>query len=356
MTLLGNIFIGLAALIFFLFFSLVYLKGQSRSSDAVVGELWGAMLLNLVFLGLMVVVVLIILSNGGFDWVSPHTGMRYALVFLGLITAVITATLDVMMRGEPTSSAVFFRLSFGLLPIVIPIILLSSSMILLNEGLRSALPHGVYRIPLIGVFGLGVLGVAVFLWDLMGQINQNNKLRIDEFAERELRIHNQHLADIDACDVSKDMVFILVLTDANHDQDVRERAVAKIKTRPDWQEELIRRLESGWASQVFIFLASNEVDDKQLFAEPLRSGILNQAEAIRGSIRRSTHSADFYPDRFSWEVERVIRTVEKFKGMGVDYLPAMRELRAALDEPCRVEKSTLTCTATLDKWINKIRF
>ena len=52
----------------------------------------------------------------------------------------------------------------------------------------------------------------------------------------------------------KNMVFILVFTDANQDTDVRAKAVAKIKTNPQWEEELIKRLNSGWASEAFNFL------------------------------------------------------------------------------------------------------
>lgn len=352
MTLLGNIFLGLAALIFFLLISSIHLTGQPRGGDAAVGALWGALLLNLVFLGLMLVVVLVILSKGGFDWVSGHSGTRYVVVLGGLVAAVVTATLGILMRGEPMPMAALFRWASGTLSIAVPLILLAGSMILLNDGLRTTVPSELYRFPLMVVFGVGVMGVVIFILGLVMQSNLNARIQMEEEISFQERNHNRHLADIDSCDVSKDMVFILVLTDANHDRDVRERALAKIKTRADWQEELIRRLDSGWASQVFIFLASNEVDDKQMFAEPVRAGILQQAEAIRASIRRSSHPSHFYPELFSWEIERVIRTVEKFKGLGVDYLPAMRELRAALDEPTSVEKSKLNCTATLDKWIS----
>jgi hypothetical protein len=39
--------------------------------------------------------------------------------------------------------------------------------------------------------------------------------------------------------------------------------------------------------------------------------------------------------------------------MGTDYLPAMRELRAAFDEPTDVKKTKMNAMATLDRWIQK---
>lgn len=352
-TILSNLLLTLSACVFGLLLFSLYAKHVPKGGDAVVGYGWSVILLNLVFLVLLGLATLVLTLKGAFDWVSPVPAKRNALVFVGLLVCVASAALCGLFRHESGPISLVFRGMTYFAHMLIPAVLILSGFVLANDGLREALPKGVYLYPLKAVFGLGVLGVGLFLWDLMGQINQNNRRTIAEMGERELRIHNSHLADIDSCDVSKDMVLILVLTDSNHDQDVRERALAKIKTRPDWQAELVRRLDSGWASQVFIFLASNEVDDKQLFAEPIRSGILNQAAAIRESIRQSFHSSNFYPDRFSGEIDRAIRTVEKFKGMGVDYLPAMRELRAALDEPCKVEKSKMDCTATLDRWINK---
>ncbi len=161
------------------------------------------------------------------------------------------------------------------------------------------------------------------------------------------------LQDIDSCDVLKDMVFILVMTDANHDPDVRNKAVSKVKTNPKWQEELIRLLESDWAPEAFNFLASNEVDDKSLFPEAVKLGVLNQARLIRESLRSVSHPSHLYPEKFTWETERVLRTVDKFDNLGSDYRPAVQELRMAMDEHITFEKPVLNCVKILDKWLAK---
>ena len=165
--------------------------------------------------------------------------------------------------------------------------------------------------------------------------------------------HQRILNEIDTCDVMKNMVFILVSTDSNQDRDIRERAVAKVKTHPQWQQELIRLLQTDWAPEAFNFLASNDVDDPLLFGEPVKAGILIQARLIRESIRNSSHSSHFYPGRFGWEVERAVRTADKFKNQGVDLRPAVQELRAALDEPSEYEKPVFTCIKILDKWLKE---
>jgi hypothetical protein len=147
------------------------------------------------------------------------------------------------------------------------------------------------------------------------------------------------------------MVFILVFTDSNHDADVRERALAKIKSHPDWQGEIIRILQEDYAPEAFTFLASNDVDDKKRFLEPVRQGVLVQARLIRQSIRRCRGDYDLRTDSFRWEVERMLRTLDKFKGLGVDYKPAVQEVRSALDEPTDFEKPQILAKQQLEKWL-----
>lgn len=99
-------------------------------------------------------------------------------------------------------------------------------------------------------------------------------------------------------------------------------------------------MENDHALEVFSFLAWNEVPDKKLFPKPVRKGVVAVADWIRHSIQ-GTSPSSFYHDQYSDEVERTLRTVEKFEGLSVDYLPAVREMRAALDEPKVREKEPM---------------
>lgn len=61
-----------------------------------------------------------------------------------------------------------------------------------------------------------------------------------------------------------------------------------------------------------------------------------------------------YDGQFSFEVERSLEVVEKFKDLGVDFTPAVKELRAALDEPVAYDNPNLSCKKVLDKWLKSI--
>ncbi len=78
-----------------------------------------------------------------------------------------------------------------------------------------------------------------------------------------------------------------------------------------------------------------------------------QAELIRQSIRDASPPHHLYADQFCWEIDHVIRTVDRFQSKEIDYLPAMKEMRAALDEPWEFDKPDFSCKRILDKWIKE---
>jgi hypothetical protein len=266
---------------------------------------------------------------------------------------MVTSALSGFFKGEPGPTAAIIKSISGFFPFLIPLILIVTGAILLNDGLRLAVPVQVYKIPLIFVFGIGVLGLGAGVIGWMIQSGQNTAQQSASIQADQVRYHQNFLNEIDSCDVSKDMSRILVFTDANHDPEVRRKAIEKIRSNPQWQQELVRLLENDGAIEAFEFLASNEVDDKALFIAPVHSGILSVADWIREQIRKSDQEHHFYPELFSREVERILRTVDKLADQGADFRPAVHALRAALDEPNPANKVKLNCVTMLDHWIKK---
>jgi len=210
-----------------------------------------------------------------------------------------------------------------------------------------------YQWPLIIVAIIGVTGSAAGIAGYLSDSAKNKTARINEIRQNNDDNHQRMLAEIDSCDVMKNMVFILVFTDGNQEADVREKSVAKVKTHPQWQQELIRLLQTDWAPEPFNFLANHDVDDPQLFLEPVREGVLIQARLIRESIRKASHPSHFYEGQFRWEVERVLRTVDRFKNKGVDYRPAVKELRAAFNEKSEFDKPKWGAMEMVEKWLEE---
>jgi hypothetical protein len=348
MNAIGNLLLGIAVLLFLGLLNLIY-GNHRRTGDAGVGYAWVMLLVLLGFVVCIAIVTALIGSKGGFSWVGNTAGTkRVLLVLAGFIIAMWGVVFFSMGEGVGGLPKVVGYVVKFLSPIAILSVLLGA-FLLLNEQYRSNLPTIAWRLPIYIALCIGLVPVGFHLWR---KISRTVGVYVNIPASRKADVDRQ-LAEIEAVDLMKDGVFLYGSTDANRDKAVREAALAKIKSRPDWQEEMVRRLQNDWAPEAFTFLASNEVDDKAMFAEPLRQGVLIQARLIRENIRICRDKYDLYEGKFRWELERVLRTVDKFEGLGVDYRPAVQELRNALDEPVHFEKPKLQAIRPLDKWLAK---
>ncbi|NUO03488.1 MAG: hypothetical protein HUU01_22980 [Saprospiraceae bacterium] len=357
MIVTGNIFLTLATFIYVFILASAYGEKPAASGDAVGGYAMGIILFEMAFWGCMIIVAVATGSNGGFGWISVHSSTAWGLAFLGLLTIAIATSFAALFRFEPEVPW-SMRYLTGIAPAIFPAVLLLVAAVLLNEPIRAAIPVSVYKIPLLVVFGVSTLACLIGLVELIVAQQQRMAMQIEAAVSDEERYHQFRMTEVEKANPmdTNGLINLLVYTDGNHRMELREKTLAKIKTNPQWQQVLLEALQNENAPQVFTFLASNEVADKALFVGPVRAGILQLAEGIRRDIRRCSHPSHFYADQFSWDIDRMLATVEHFKGMGVDYLPAMREVRAALDEPSDppgLKQVAFKAADTLDWWIRQ---
>lgn len=345
MSILGNIFLVISLFFYCFFLYSVYGEESKQSHDGGYGIL--VLWFSLIFTGLMLVVMIAVTAKGGFDWVAINPVSRNLIVFVGFLCSMVVMSLSAMFRNEggPVPFPMNYLVNHA--AIWIPVVLFMSSFILLNEGFKTSIPASLYTIPLKIVFGISVLACAGLLvaWMISSQKAAAN--RIATIQDDQVRYHEGYLADIAAYDTTQGMLTILAFTGKYHDADVREAALSKIKSHPDWQQELIKILDAYYASEVFILLEASPVDDKSLFAEPIQQGILQMAKRFRDDMR-NIHT--LHEDEFDGDTRRILATVDQFEGLGVDYVPAVQALRDALNEP-RTQKIRLNSAETLDRWL-----
>lgn len=292
MTILGNSLLFIATLLSFSLVTALYGK-TPKGGDAVVSYLWGIIFINAAFWICINLVSIIIALKGGFDWISPSKTTRYLLVFFGLFIICLTTALSGLFRNDHSVSLLRFFSFF--VPILVPLVLMVVAAILLNGNLRSVVPLVFYKWPLVLVTAIGLLGVAAGIVSLVSENIRNNTSRVKEMTEREDTNNQRILKEIDSCDVMVNMIHILVFTGDNQPPPIRDKAVAKVRTNPNWQQELIRVLDTDLAEEAFQFLASNPVDDPSLFTEPVRKGVLKQAHLFVNAFREVLTPLIFTP-------------------------------------------------------------
>lgn len=337
MTIVGNILLFISSLVYI---GLAYtiLGKQPHSGDYAVSYGWTVLLLNALLVIFLTITTIIIAAKGGFSWVGPTASSRFFIVTIVLVAVLFTTAMCSILKNERGPVPAFIRSLCYFAPFIIPLLLIFASFILLN-GVEVS--KAVYQYPLIAVSILGLVGLTAGISSWITDSIKKENRRMKKLKEDVDSNQQRMLGEIESCDVTKNILFILVFTDSNQEPVIREKAVAKIKTNPAWQQELVRILKTGWAPEAFTFLASNGVDSTGMFIDPIKEGILQQAKSVRESTRSSSHSSHFYPELFLRETEKVLATADRFSN--TDYTPQIKELKAALEEPSALKGTKLLC-------------
>jgi hypothetical protein len=190
-----------------------------------------------------------------------------------------------------------------------------------------------------------VLFIAEWMWVSVQQQRATIRHAIDYGNQRDASM----LQQVQAADVEKDFVSLLPHTSPYETREIRELALDKLRSHPDLNGALARLLRNAWAEEAFTFLAANDPPDAAALAEPVREGVLSVARQMQERVREA-HT--LRPDDYEHIVKRVITTVDRYAAHGVDYVPAMRELRLAFDARQR-QPVDFTSRHLLDAWLKK---
>ncbi|MFN0014700.1 MAG: hypothetical protein ACKVU2_09145 [Saprospiraceae bacterium] len=341
MVLIGNILLGLTTAFFLLFAFELYTKPARIGGDGAIGMAYTVFLFHLVLFVCAATVAGFVGQQGKFSWAGSSGASRFLCISAGLMLATI-GSLFASYRDGPILNTWMGPFA----QVVITVLLITGLAGLLNNDT----PPTTYRLSLLVAAALGMVVCLPIVWITLKNKVENTVASVQAMGQpdsNDIRMTQE----VEAFDVSQGIANLLIFTDFNKDMSVREPALAKLKSCPDWQEQLVQGLRERWAPEVFTFLAGNDVDDKNMFAEPIGEGIRMQALLIREKLGEASQSHHLYEDQFMWEVERVLRTLKKFKDNGTDYRPMMLEFREAFNAPCSVKKPKFTCLRYLDNWL-----
>lgn len=311
---------------------------KSPGGDAGIGHAFATYAFLQAFVICMGIVTILVGVKGGFSWLGGNSIMRFFIV-LACFLLTMYGLLIFENPGIGLSRNVRHTGSFLLI-----LLLLTWGAAHLNNSLHAALPVSATKWLTIGVFALGMAPIVSQF--ALRQINfvkaRSTKGELDGFEKR--------IADrIDSSDAQKSIVSLLVHTAEGRHPIIREKAIAKIKSRPDWQEELARLLRTGDGPEVFNFLSSNAVEKTDIFPEAINEGILTQAEMIRTSIRNCSHREDLRKSSFFFETNDLLKSLKPFQRAGYNFTPSLQALKDAFNEPCDFDKPAFDAVKMIDK-------
>ncbi|HSV80827.1 MAG TPA: hypothetical protein VLK85_16640 [Ramlibacter sp.] len=316
------------------------------------GRLLGTLMFGLPFGISLLVAHAIGLQRGGFDWVAgppgESSGLRWALVLLVVGVVWVVNTLSVAAGSQsahelPRALAV---LSPWVWALCTPA-LLASALLGLWPAWHAGWSPWAWRVPLAAVAALSVLAGAAALVEMaVESVTRAAALEkqavIDRAAERE-----KSLDELRQLDPVKDLGRLLVASTAARPEAQRAVALQKIATLVQPTQAVAEVLRGPWPQQAMTYLADNDPPDPAALAEPLRQGILQQAEELRIAVR-DAHT--LRPDDYLFDVYRILASAERLAPHGVDYRPAVRAVRVAFDEKRR-QPVDFEARRLLDRWL-----
>ncbi len=334
----------------------------SASKPTLIGENAMGYGLGLAFFGLAFTISSLILTlivgwKGGFNWVSDQSFNRNILVGLGwLCVAIATfacAAFKWEWHGEFPQFLRWLAKSNG--QTWIPLLMLIPYFSLLNDEIRASLSPQVYKIPLIIAFGLTAFMALGILFGWLRDSAKQQTARMEESKERYDNRQVEHLDFINKQKPTDPILNLLSLSGRFTPQEVRSAAVAKIKSHPDWEAELIKVLEDDYYySNAYSFIDGNAVEHPELFLKPLNNSILHMATEIQESITDSNNLQDWHFEHLG--IERLFRAIdEQFLNKGMDFRPAAMKLQEALKTtpPERFKNVRFKETLLVKDWLKR---
>jgi hypothetical protein len=343
MQILGNTILMLALIVGGFLIKLVFLT-KSPGGDAAVGQAYATFF---AFAALWICITLLACIIGftkGFQWLSIGRFANGGMLVICFLIMILGAYLG--LNGIFKS----IRIIGLVAAVATPIVLLATFAVLLNENLKMAIPAPIVKWGMASLLGLNCLVlIMIFLGKVWVNVSAFASINSDKLSDFELGI----LTRIDTSDVNNGIAWLLIYSGDNQPKQIQEKTVSKIKSKPNWQEDILKALENDNADEAFRFLLSNEVADKPRFAKGVYQGVLSEARMVREQYRRCWHQSHVYNGMFGAEVRRTLEAVEKFKDLGVDFKPAILDLRAAIDEPNPFGNPDVSSKKALDKWLKK---
>jgi|GEM_PF-6490202 hypothetical protein len=350
MQILGNAFLAVAALIYIVPIQWLAFESPVGKRDEGGGAVWTVIFILVPFWLLIAGGLFIVTGRGGLEWIGRERWMQHLLAATGVIGLFIVTAFCYVGKFQPHNLfPAVLRPLMLLMLLAVPLIALFFCAMTLNAELLPKVRPQFYRIPFAVV---GTIGLLAFV-GVIGQSLFSNVLRrgvaLTNAVSRESERDRQILERVATLDPHKDFAELIGFANRYENQKIRELAIGKAQSHPDFDAALEKVLRSGLADEALTYLDACDVPNPERFADAVNAAIRRCTEWVRESVA-NTHT--FHTSAFDSSTRRILSVVDKFRGNGVDYVPAIREYRRAMDSKRTVDVE-FNARRTLDKWLAK---
>ncbi|CAN5467295.1 hypothetical protein BH09BAC4_BH09BAC4_49880 [soil metagenome] len=352
--------------LFFIGLALLTVSEPSRGGDSAMGNGWGVIYVSLGFAVSSLLLLLIVRSTGGYNWVAQKAGTRTLLLLVFWLSMSITtlfgAILKLESHKEATSPLFIQVLAGGQLQLWIPLLWLIVCLLSLNPGWLSTVSLQWFKLPFWVGFSMSTLFTAglvvVYIHDSIQRTTAQAATHIND----ETRWHQARLDQVAAHKPEDSILGFLAFTTRYQADDVRQAALTKIKAYPDWEALLLDLLANKYYYQeVYSFLGSNQVAHPEAFIQPLNQSIELLSDDILAEIKGGYNLQNWSFN--SYGIDNLLHAVdEQFSGQIAAFYPNVLKVKQALNTPLpyaeRDKDVRFEAIGVVDTWLktHKITF
>ncbi|MBO0932033.1 hypothetical protein [Fibrella aquatilis] len=321
--------------------------------------------LGLGFLGLSLAIsslalTIFLLAKGHFHWMAGSPEARIGLALLAWLCMVLTVFFCAAFKWEwhsdgDTYPEFLHWLAVNHGQIWLPLLWLTTCFLSINSALTANLPpstpKGIFYTSLVlsGVYSAGLL---------IGFLRDSAQTASRTMAEEQQRSdtwHQKVLDDIAAHKPTDSIYGLLSQTTQVRPADTRAAAVAKVKSHPSWETDLLTLLKTKQSyREVYYFLDGNALEHPQQFVEPLKQSMVWLADDIRANITDSNNLQHWSFDMYG--IDNLLRGIDgQFPDKSSEFEPNVVRLKLALSTtpPERFKGIRFTAADAVDAWLDK---
>lgn len=346
---IGNIILSLAAFLYVVPLQMLMHEADLRREG---GALWGNIFMFVPLWSLLTIALLLATARGGFDWLPMNRASQYFLIVASGLALLAVTFFSFLAKLEPANQLPWAAHPFRIwAAYVFPLLTLALAFFTLNPAIGGKISVLVYRVPfaIIGIASLLACTGMVLQWIMVSY--QQQIARSERAVEQSNQRDRSILAEVQAMNATNDFVQLLGFANRFENQEIRQVAIEKANAHPQFTAALAEVLKNFYAEKGLVYLDACDISeaDMKTLAEPVRAAIMVLTKDAVDSVERTN---TYYAEQFDWNTRIILSVTDKFHGSGVDYVPTIREFRAALDEPLG-KNFNFNARHTLDAWLAK---
>jgi hypothetical protein len=326
--LIGNICVGLAALIYVLPLQLMLFEISNKrngQTDHGAGFFVVAGILLVMWL-LLLIGVWCVIASGGLDGLRLARGWFYPLVFGATLAMLALSLLIFEFPNHPN----FFTRWIGRVPFyVFPVATMLFTVLVLNPRFTSSLPLAPVKSTWLICAGLSLALCGGYLGYRFAVPAMGRAVSLASFLARRGETDREIISKIAALDPQRDFADLLHWANQYQSRAVREAATDRLRRHPDFLEVLAATLSSRSPERGLDFLPSATLspDEQKHLALPARTAL----ERFIGDIPAPNYmSSDRRKQLLKWGRKTFPAIAEKFSATDVDFSRIMPAFEYAL--------------------------